>query len=1124
MESSACKNEAGNWELPLPIKTNDVSFPNNREFALSRLKSLTRSFERKPQMEADYFNFMANLFRRGHAQTVEVKPPSENASCTRRGNTWYLPHFGVYHPRKPKKIRVVFDASAMFQGRSLNRELLSGPDSLNNLLGILIRFRRKKIGVICDIEQMFHAFYVYPPHQDLMRFVWYRDNDKANEIIDYKMTVHIFGNTSSPAVATFGLRKTADEGKEEFGDAANKFVHDDFYVDDGITSCDSVDETLHLVTNTRDMLRTANLRLHKIASNSSKVMKLLPQQDKVENLRDLDPSRDPLPQQRSLGVVWNLEKDAFTFQVLLPEKPFTRRGVLAVVNSIYDPLGFAIPTTLQGRLLLRELVQLGSAKDASKTLGWDDPLPNAPLKKWLKWKNSLEELNELSIPRCYRSGDLGELSQLEIHAFSDASEKAIATVIYIKSVSTEGNTSISLLYAQAKRSPKQATTIPRLELCAAVLSVSAVKWITRELKLNITKIVFYTDSKVVLGYIRSESKRFYLYVANRVEIIRSISNPDQWRFVESKDNPADIATHGKTPLDLKNSLWFRGPDFLKVDSPPQDPTDIEIKERDPEIREEITTYASQSELSTKGLRSKRFQRFSKWSTLRRALALLIKKAASEKAQRNVQLPPSDTQNTSQITPQPHLSLSDLKKAESLMMQTVQRETYTREIQSLDDSTSRNGVSVTEIRKSSIYRLQPFLDNKGILRVGGRLRRADMEYEEKHPAILPKSSHLTTLAIRHYHEDVHHQGKQITHGRIRDAGIWIVGASRRISNCINQCTTCKKLRGKPQTQIMADLPEERLETPPPFTNVGFDVFGPWTIQTKKLRGGALNSKRWGLVFTCLNCRAIHIEVLESMDTNSFICALRRFFAIRGPPALLRCDRGTNFIGAKSELDDALNSMNQEAINNYITNQNCEWQFNPPRASHFGGVWERQIGTIRRVLDGMFSSLGSCQLTHELLITLMAEVTGIVDSRPIAAISADPEQPQPLSPNSLLTMKTRPLLSPPGVFLSQDLYSRRHWRRAQYLADQFWTRWKHEYLQSLQARSKWNDVKPNLQVDDIVIMNDNSPRNQWPLARIVNVMKSKDGKVRKVQLVTMVGGEKKHYERPIKDLVFIMHASK
>ena len=184
------------------------------------------------------------------------------------------------------------------------------------------------------------------------------------------------------------------------------------------------------------MLRTANLHLHKIASNSSAVMKLLPQQDQEENLRNLDHSHDPLPQQRSLGIVWNLEKDAFTFQVLL-EKLFTRRGVLAIVNSIYDPLGFATPTTLQGRLLLRELIQLGNTKGETKILGWDNPLPNDLLKKWLKWKNSLVELNELSIPRCYHPNDFGTISQFEIHAFSDASERAITTVIYAKSVSVE---------------------------------------------------------------------------------------------------------------------------------------------------------------------------------------------------------------------------------------------------------------------------------------------------------------------------------------------------------------------------------------------------------------------------------------------------------------------------------------------------------------------------------------------------------------------------------------------------------------------------------------------------------------------------------------------------------------
>jgi hypothetical protein len=322
--------------------------------------------------------------------------------------------------------------------------------------------------------------------------------------------------------------------------------------------------------------------------------------------------------------------------------------------------------------------------------------------------------------------------------------------------------------------------------------------------------------------------------------------------------------------------------------------------------------------------------------------------------------------------------------------------------------------------------------------------------------------------------------------------------------------------------MADLPRERLETPPPFTNVGFDVFGPWTIQTRKLRGGAVNAKRWGLIFMCLNCRAVHIEVLETMETSSFICALRRFFALRSPSFLLRCDRGTNFIGGKSELDQALSAMNQKAITKYVTEQNCEWIFNPPHASHFGGVWERQIGMARRVLDAMFPELGSPQLTHELLVTLMAEITGIINSRPIAVVPSGIDQPQPLTPNMLLTMKTRPLLPPPGMFTPEDVYSRHHWRRSQYLADQFWTRWKREYLQSQQKRTKWNERQPNIREGDIVIMKEQSPRNQWPLGRVVEAILSEDGKVRKAKIAISRDGEKKVYYRPINELVPIMHA--
>ena len=206
--------------------------------------------------------------------------------------------------------------------------------------------------------------------------------------------------------------------------------------------------------------------------------------------------------------------------------------------------------------------------------------------------------------------------------------------------------------------------------------------------------------------------------------------------------------------------------------------------------------------------------------------------------------------------------------------------------------------------------------------------------------------------------------------------------------------------------MADLPLDRTEVCPPFTNIGFDVFGPWAEQTRKTRGGGVNAKRLGLVFICLSSRAIHIEVLEAMDSSAFICALRRFFALRGHAKLLRCDRGTNFVGAKMELDAAASELNEKKVEKFVTECGCKWEFNPPHASHFGGVWERQINMNRRVLDAMFTELGQSQVTHELLVTLMAEVVALVNARPIAVLPSDTDDPQPLSPAMLLTMKTRP----------------------------------------------------------------------------------------------------------------------
>ena len=273
----------------------------------------------------------------------------------------------MYHPKKPEQVRVVFDSSAEYQGKSLNRELLTGPDLMNSLTGVLIRFWRD-VAAMCDVEQMFHSFHVSPEHRDFLRFLWFKENDLSKPVTEFRMTVHLFGNGPSPAVATYGLRRTADNG-EEHDPGVKEFVQRNFYVDDGLVSKPTAEEVVTLVRNTQAALASANLRHHKVVSNSVRVIEAFPTDDLANDIRSLDLHQGNLPAQRSLGVFWDLETDAFTYKVSIPDKPLTRRGVLSVVNSVYDPLGLAAPVLLHGRLLLQQLVSMGKKKTAK--CHWD---------------------------------------------------------------------------------------------------------------------------------------------------------------------------------------------------------------------------------------------------------------------------------------------------------------------------------------------------------------------------------------------------------------------------------------------------------------------------------------------------------------------------------------------------------------------------------------------------------------------------------------------------------------------------------------------------------------------------------------------------------------------------------
>ena len=304
---------------------------------------------------------------------------------------------------------------------------------------------------------------------------------------------------------------------------------------------------------------------------------------------------------------------------------------------------------------------------------------------------------------------------------------------------------------------------------------------------------------------------------------------------------------------------------------------------------------------------------------------------------------------------------------------------------------------------------------------------------------------------------------------------------------------------------------------PISSVGVDCFGPWTVVTRRTRGGVANNKRWTVLLTRMSSRAIHIEVIEELSASSFINALRRFVSIRGKVQIFRSDRGTNFVGSTESLGINVESA---PVKDFLLSNGTSWIFNPPHFSHMGGVWERMIGVVRRILDSLLLNVSTNNLTHEVLTTFLAETCAIVNSRPLVSVSSDPEQPFILSPAMLLTQKGDNGMSSLGDFDVGNIY-KAQWQRVQALANAFWKRWTSEYLKTLQNRRKWREVKRDIARGDVVLLRDsNFNRNNWPIGIVTNVVVSDDGHVRKADVTIFRDGRHVTYSRPITEMIVLL----
>ena len=452
----------------------------------------------------------------------------------------------------------------------------------------------------CHLEAMFHQFKVDKRHRNLL----------------YRMTVHLFGAGSSRGCVNFALKRIATDHEEEFGlDAAN-FVRDNFYVDDGLKSVPTVAEAIKLIESTRKLCAKGELRLHKFSSNSREILETIPEDERAKGLKNLDLHQSSLPMERALGVQWCVETDSYQFRITLQDKPLTRRGILSTVSSVYGPLGFLAPFILIGKQILQQL-----CRDKAD---WDERLPDQARVKWEKWRSELLYLEELKIPRCLVPHGFGEPTSIELHHFSDASVDGYGQYSYLRLVNKSNQVHCSFAIRKSRVTPLKNVTVPRLELTAALVSTKVSSVLRQVLDYKNVKEVFWTDSQVVLGYIRNDARRFHVFVANRVQQIRDSSSPSQWQHVRTEENPADQASRGVSPRNLvNNSHWLKGPPFLweqTITYQGEEETTFALSPDDPELKKTRVLATSGSQREEMASILKRLEYFSDWNRTGKAIA------------------------------------------------------------------------------------------------------------------------------------------------------------------------------------------------------------------------------------------------------------------------------------------------------------------------------------------------------------------------------------------------------------------------------------------------------------------------------------------------------------------------
>ena len=539
-----------------------------------------------------------------------------------------------------------------------------------------------------------------------------------------------------------------------------------------------------------------------------------------------------MPVERALG--WDIQRDHFTFTIKQRKPAHTRRQLLSIIASLFDPLGFLAPFVVRAKILLQKVWQLG--------LAWDDPLPLDLLAEWQMWESEMLMLMEFSIPRFYRMVDMYP-EEIQVHIFGDARELAFCAVGYLRFEYHDGSRKCVFVIAKTCVAPTKKLSIPRLQLQAAVLCVRLASITEKEHDYNFSSMHFWSDSTTVLHWIRGASTRHVSFIANRLSEILDTTESTQWHYCPTKLNPADNGTRGLPVSSITlDSKWLNGPDFLQLGES-EWPVDITTKVTDSCPLQPTTEGGIYfSGKTTSQRESAQLVDLTRYSSYSRAVSVMV---YIERFLHNCKSPMSDRMFGSP-------SVAERIRAKISLVCREQAKAFGVELEEL-----KGGLPVK--KQSKLVSLSPFLDEDEIICVGGRIGKADISFVAHHPIVLDSSSELTKLIVLDTHQGLGHAGVDNIQNELRQQ-YWILRCKATVKKVLHGCWLCKLRRAVPRPPKMAELPHDRLLVSPPFTKAGVDYFGPLEVKY-----GRKHLKRWICFFTCLVTRGVHLEVRSCKRT-------------------------------------------------------------------------------------------------------------------------------------------------------------------------------------------------------------------------------------------------------------------